>query len=156
MDTALFYPSYLNLSEPEAERLVWKLLDDAERFGGAITINWHDRSIAPERLWGDFYLKLLSELKCRGAWLPTAGQAVAWFRKRRSAMLEPARVESGAVRVRGRMNTADSTTLPGLTIRVHKPRGESLAEATAARKPAEFVDVRFDNADNPAEFKIVI
>ena len=73
MDTALFYPSYLNLGEEEAERVVSRLMDDAERFGGALTINWHDRSIAPERLWDDFYLKLLRELKSRGAWLPTAG-----------------------------------------------------------------------------------
>lgn len=152
MDTALFYPGYLNLSEPEAERLVWKLLDDAERLGGAVTVNWHDRSIAPERLWGDFYLKLLRELTKRGAWTPTAGQAVAWFRKRRSAMLGPARLESGIVRVRGRLNTADDS-LPGLKIRVHKPRGRSLAETTTARTPAESVDVRFDNA---SELSIVI
>jgi hypothetical protein len=152
MDTALFYPSYLNLSEPEAERLVWRLLDDVDRFGGALTINWHDRSIAPERLWDNFYLKLLRELKNRGAWLPTAGQAVAWFKKRRAATLESVRIESGTVRVSGRMNTPDSS-LPGLKIRVHKPRGRSLIEALAARKPAELVDVRFDS---PAEFSISI
>ena len=31
MDTALFYPSYLNLVEDQARQLVWKLIDDAER-----------------------------------------------------------------------------------------------------------------------------
>jgi hypothetical protein len=30
------------------------------------------RSINPEKLWDDFYLEFLDELKSRGAWLPTA------------------------------------------------------------------------------------
>ena len=38
MDTALFYPGYLNLSEADAEKMVWLLLDDVARFGGALTI----------------------------------------------------------------------------------------------------------------------
>src|SRR5438445_7514068 len=50
MDTALFYPNHLNLTNEGAEKVVWRLIDDMVRFGGAMTINWHDRSIAPERL----------------------------------------------------------------------------------------------------------
>jgi len=50
---------------------VWRLVDDAERYGGALIINWHDRSLAPERLWGQFYVQLIDELKHRGAWFPT-------------------------------------------------------------------------------------
>jgi hypothetical protein len=142
MDTALFYPTYLNLSEKKAEHLVWKLIDDAQRIGGALTINWHDRSIAPERLWEDFYLKLLRELKKRGAWLPTAAEAVGWFRKRRSATLETVRMEQGAIKMRCRLDTAD--TLPGLKVRIHKPRASSLAESLTTRRAAEFVDFRCD------------
>ena len=146
MDTSLFYPSYLNLGEAEAERLVWRLIDDAERIGGAFTINWHDRSIAPERLWGDFYLRLLGELERRKAWLPTASKAVAWFRKRRSATLDVVRAEEGMIKVRGRVNGADR--LPGLRVRVHKPRTRSLGDPLASRTPAEFVDVPLnDSAD---------
>ncbi len=144
MDTALFYPGYLNLGEEEAERVVLRLMDNAERIGGALTINWHDRSIAPERLWDDFYLKLLRELKRRRAWMPTAAQAVAWFRKRRSATLESVRLDAGKIRVRGRLHSAD--TFPDLKIRIQKPRARSLAEPMAARTAAEFVDVRFDSA----------
>ncbi len=101
MDTALFYPVCLNLKEQDAGRVVRNLIDDVERLGGALTINWHDRSIAPERLWDDFYLELLDELKRRGAWLPTASQAVAWFRKRRTATVESMRVGESAIRIRG-------------------------------------------------------
>ena len=27
--------------------------------GGCITVNWHDRSISPERNWGGFYTHLI-------------------------------------------------------------------------------------------------
>ncbi len=102
MDTALFYPSYLNLAEDGAERLVRNLMNDAERLGGALTINWHDRSIAPERLWDGFYLNLIKELRRRNAWLPTAARAVAWFRKRRSAAIETGPINASSINVRVR------------------------------------------------------
>ena len=88
MDTALFFPSYMDLSPAQARAEVSNLIKHAERFGGVLTINWHDRSIAPERLWDDFYIELVEELKRRGAWMPTASDAVAWFRARRAAQVE--------------------------------------------------------------------
>jgi hypothetical protein len=142
MDTALFYPSYLNLAQDEAERLTLGLVNDMQRIGGALTINWHDRSIAPERLWEDFYLRLVGELKRREAWLPNAGQAVGWFKKRRSATLESSWSGTGTIKVRGQLDKIDA--LPGLKIRVYKPRARSLTEYPASRKAAEFVDARFD------------
>jgi hypothetical protein len=39
MDTALFYSSHLNLAPTTAKQAVWRLVDDAERYGGALTIN---------------------------------------------------------------------------------------------------------------------
>jgi hypothetical protein len=144
MDTALFYPSYLHLREEEAERLVWSLMDDLERIGGALTINWHDRSIAPERLWEDFYLKMLRELKSRGTWFPTSKKAVAWFRSRRSAVVESARAAGGALRVQARVETTEQ--MPGFKIRIHKPRAGSLSESKESRKTAQFVDVPFAGA----------
>lgn len=141
MDTALFYPSYLHLREEQAEQLVWRLIDDAERSGGALTINWHDRSIAPERLWEDFYLKMLHELRHRGAWLPTCSKAVAWFRSRRSAVIESKRETGGALRVQGWVETAPQ--VPGLKIRIHRTRAQSLTVPKASRKKAQFVDLPF-------------
>jgi hypothetical protein len=120
MDTALFYPVCLDLTEEDAERIVRKLIDDAQKIGGALTIDWHDRSIAPERLWDNFYLQLLEDLKARGAWLPTAAQAVSWFRKRRAAKVESIRAGENVIRIRCRIETA--AELPGLTIRINKPR----------------------------------
>src|SRR5262249_49925914 len=91
MDTALFYPSRLGLTPAAARDVVFQLVDQAERHGGALTVNWHDRSLAPERLWEGFYVDLVDELKRRRAWFPTAAEAVAWFNRRRSAAFDSAR-----------------------------------------------------------------
>jgi hypothetical protein len=120
MDTALFYPSYLDLSTVEARKRVWEIIDHAVRFGGSITVNWHDRSIAAERLWGNFYVELIAELKARGAWIATAEQSVAWFRKRRSAAFEEARGEAGNVRVE--IEAKPGSDLPALQLHVQPGR----------------------------------
>ena len=58
MDTALFYPAYMGLSSRQATALLGGMVDNALNFGGCITMNWHDRSLAPERLWGACYRNL--------------------------------------------------------------------------------------------------
>ena len=40
--------------------------------GGALTVNWHTRSLSPERLWGDFYKELLAEIQTHRVWFGTA------------------------------------------------------------------------------------
>jgi peptidoglycan/xylan/chitin deacetylase (PgdA/CDA1 family) len=120
MDTALFYPSHLGLSRQQAKSLVRPMLDNAVRLGGALTINWHDRSLAPERLWGEFYSDLIQDLKSRGAWFSTASQATAWFRKRRSAEFETDSSAPGAVRAHVAVDQRDN--LPALRLRIHAPR----------------------------------
>ena len=82
-DTALFYPGRLNLSNADASQLCNKLMDAACCHGGVLTVSWHERSLEPERLWGDLYKWLLGELRTRGAWIGNAHQIVEWFRRRR-------------------------------------------------------------------------
>jgi len=118
MDTALFYLSYLGLSPRKASARLRQLVDDVVQFGGALTINWHDRSLAPERLWGNCYSGLIQDLKLHGAWFATAGQSVAWFRKRRSAVFEMDPVEKGRLLVRVASGNGDG--LPGLRLRTHQ------------------------------------
>ena len=119
MDTALFYPSYMNLSDEQAGAAMLPLVENTTRFGGVLTINWHDRSLGPERLWGDTYVTLLGDLRARTPWFATAAQAISWFRKRRSAVIESVILEGDSVRVKISVDE-DKSNLPGLRLRVHK------------------------------------
>jgi hypothetical protein len=117
MDTALFYPSYMNASANEAAYFTRALIENATHLGGVVTVNWHDRSIAPERLWGDSYIELLARLNEAGAWFATAAQAVAWFQKRRSTVFTESNLADGFVNTC--VQTASSDDLPALKIRAY-------------------------------------
>ncbi|MGC2502838.1 MAG: hypothetical protein WA400_11985, partial [Silvibacterium sp.] len=117
MDTALFYPAYMGLSSTQATSVLQGFTCDASRFGGCFTINWHDRSLAPERLWGACYRGVIDELKGRNAWFATAGQAAAWFRKRRSVIFESDDKTGDGVRTR--IASDDGDELPSLRLRVY-------------------------------------
>ncbi|HEY6127070.1 MAG TPA: hypothetical protein VIW23_02700 [Candidatus Acidoferrum sp.] len=138
MDTALFYPSYLNLSQKQAKLLLTQMVNTAVRFGGAFTVNWHDRSLAPERLWNKSYRELIQEMREQGAWFATAGQAVSWFRKRRSAAFEKGPLGASQIRVKMPVR---SDNLPSLRLRTHKARN---LDAIGAQHSGDYVDVAID------------
>ena len=120
MDTALFYPAYLNLSQREAIPVLREMVDNVAKFGGCITTNWHDRSLLPERAWDTCYRNLIEDLKKRGAWFATAGQATAWFQKRRSARFASDCNSPSAARVAVLADGEES--LPGFRLRTYKAR----------------------------------
>jgi hypothetical protein len=143
MDTALFYPSYMNLSDEQADAAMSPLIENATRFGGVLTINWHDRSLGPERLWGDAYLTLLTGLRARKPWFATAAQTVAWFRKRRATSFASVAEDGGNIRVQP---ATDVTTpnLPPLTLRIYN----SGASKNNARQSSSAVFEDFTISDS--------
>lgn len=121
MDTAMFYPAYLGLSPRRAKAMIAHMADNAVEFGGCLTVNWHDRSLASERLWSASYRELIQELKRRGAWFATGSEAVSWFQKRRSVVFEKdsaAPLGVGAV-----FSTGEADRLPALRLRLYERRG---------------------------------
>jgi hypothetical protein len=143
MDTALFYPSHLNLTPGQARGRVAQLLDHAQRSGGCVTVNWHDRSIAAERQWGEFYVNLVEEMQRREAWFASVSQAVAWFRMRRSAQFENVS-EAGAVGFKIAME--GNRDVPDLQLRVHDASG-SYRDIAAAEFMEEAAPRSTLNAD---------
>jgi hypothetical protein len=144
MDTALFYPAYLGLSSRQATTLVHRMVDNAVDFGGCVTINWHDRSLAPERVWDACYRELVQDMKNRGAWFATAKQATSWFRKRRSVVFEMDWVGTDAPRPRASVDSSDN--LPGLLLRTHKAHKSCQTGSPGSK---QYVDMAFDEiADN--------
>jgi hypothetical protein len=122
-DTALFYPGRLGLTDDEAWELCEALLNTAVRFGGVVTISWHGRSLAPDRLWGGFYQALLEELRARGAWFGSARQVVQWFRARRAVVFEDCEFDGEVLRVR--LKGANDGAEPRWFLRIHSPGSNS-------------------------------
>jgi hypothetical protein len=125
MDTALFYPAYLHLSPKQAMTRINDMVDDMKQFGGVLMVNWHDRSIAPERLWDDFYAELVEKFKSAGAWFCTAAEAAQWFRRRREVTFGTSGSEATLASTRGEAG------LPGLRIRSYQ--GEQRSQLCAAK-----------------------
>jgi hypothetical protein len=119
-DTALFYPDRMNLPPKLALAKVEQLIQNTQKYGGVLTINWHQRSLSPERLWDHFYAELLELLKGKRVWFGTAQQVVQWFRKRRSVSMDPA--ESWGQLMQRSLDDPASSVEPELYVRVHQPR----------------------------------
>jgi len=130
MDSALFYPSRMGLSESDALAACTDLVATMTAHGGAFTINWHTRSLGPERNWDSFYMDLLALLKTRSVWFATAKDAVQWFRTRRLIQFDT--LTAGPHEVRVNVAGLDSIG-PGFFVRFHQPsaagrRGEGACE----------------------------
>jgi len=143
MDTALFYPRHLALSKAKAKELLDQMAANTARFGGVLTINWHDRSVAPERLWVECYRDLLADLEKHGAWFGTARQVVTWFRKRRSVTFDGGDLRSAMDF--GFFVTNQPERVPGLLVRTHpsgasKLAGQGKPESYSDRKLGNFAD----------------
>jgi hypothetical protein len=119
MDTALFYPDRMNLRSEEALFEIRSLVNIASRFGGVLTINWHDRSIAPERLWDDVYIESIKEVREKKGKIMTAGSAVDWFRKRNEIAFEHCDFTKSKIRVALSKNSVNS--IDGHMIRIWLP-----------------------------------
>jgi hypothetical protein len=99
------------------------IIANAKRFGGTVVVNWHDRSLAPERLWGDCYRQLLDLLSSDNRpWFTTADRAVQWFLWRRSIRFS--RICDTATDVTFEAEKRPAAVLPAALIR-HRSIGSS-------------------------------
>ena len=141
-DGALFFPQRLGLSEPEAWERCQTFVDNAEKFGGVLTILWHDRSPGPERFWGEFYIRLVEELKSLKVWFATASQAVYWFRRRREVSFESIEAEDGRPRIK--LCGAGQPILPPLRVRIYSRRGPTAAGGEPQPGNPQVTDLPWD------------
>lgn len=137
-DGALFYPQRLDLSEPDAEERCQTLIDNAQRFGGVLTLLWHDRSHGPERFWGEFYLWLLRRIRSLDGWFGTGTQVVSWFRKRRQVRFERAEVTGG---FDAHLHYEGEEIKPPLKVRIYQPTQRCTDGKASVPMAADFVDV---------------
>ncbi|MBX3300755.1 MAG: hypothetical protein KF693_00920 [Nitrospira sp.] len=101
MDSALFSSGRLSLTSMQAMSLCRCIIEHARRAGGVVVINWHDRSLAPERLLGRFYAELLNEVREGGrVWFAKVKEAVEWFRWRRSIQFSRVRSSGNDIQIK--------------------------------------------------------
>jgi hypothetical protein len=124
-DAALFYSGHTRSVERDAWKICETVVNDAQTFGGVLTVLWHTRSLAPERMWGGFYIRLLELLKSKQVWFATAAKAVDWFQYRRAVSFHctdsPGQKQ---LRITVDRHTRGGT-LPDLAIRIHSPNRQS-------------------------------
>ena len=141
-DTALFYPGRMGLSEGEAFELVKQVIDTAKEFGGVVVINWHQRSLAPERQWHTFYIRMIGLLKNLNPWFATAEHAAGWFRMRRSVVFERCDQLGRKIRVRLQGDKVRTEPrMPSLRLRVYKPDQNHNVEDSFLNGKLSFFDL---------------
>jgi hypothetical protein len=116
-DTAMFYSDRMMLSETEALAVCSSVIQSAVSFGGVLTLNWHTRSLSPERLWGGFYGQLLEAIRGHRVRFGRALEIIAWFRKRRALRFDTVACEGDGRHVV--LSSPAGQSDPPFTVRVH-------------------------------------
>jgi hypothetical protein len=140
MDTALFYTGHMDLAEFQAMALVEEIIANAQRFGGVLTINWHDRSMGPERLWDTFYKTIIARLKDLRVWFATASQAVSWFSARRSVSFHDIHLCNNELKVRLSSSADDN---PQLLLRIYVPQEHGTQTDDMPTAQGRIIDISF-------------
>ena len=138
-DTAMLYPGRMHLSEAEALDLCKQVIQCAAKSGGAVTVNWHTRSLSPERLWGEFYEKLLQEIRKHRVWFGTAREIVTWFQNRRAIRFE--RVQYDSENLRLEITGPPPATQPPVALRVYRPKSKSSLGTACASSPSSYTEI---------------
>lgn len=141
-DGALFRRKYLNLSEDEAKRRCAEIFDYAKKYGGAVTLLWHQVSLAVPHNWGDFYRYLVEKALKEGAWVTRAINIVDWFKIRRNVKLSHIR-EGDKLKIRLK-GLEFRENIPEMRLRIHvKPEGIKEMKGKYVEGDG-YVDVRCD------------
>ncbi len=125
-DTALFGHGRMNTSEAHSDELCEQIIDHVNRQSGVLTVLWHQRSLGPERLWGNFYIRLIKRLRSEDVWCAAANEIAEWFRMRRSARFDTEESSNGEAEIR--LESIRKASLPQLVIRTHTQKKGSVFE----------------------------
>ena len=134
-DVALFNSSYLNMTDEQASQSCRQIINQILKYGGVLTILWHLRSIAPERLWGKFYIRLLEQLKRHRVWFATAGEVTNWFQLRRSVSFIDESFSDRKLTLS--LKVPEELPYPEFALRLYKPVSQ---KAGVSGKSTEHID----------------
>jgi len=150
MDTALFYPDRMNLTFSEGITAIKTFIETATRFGGVLTFNWHDRSIAPERLWDEVYRCALNKLRLHGALFMTAGALVDWFKKRRAIVFSSVFNNGSSIKVK--LTGTHVCSVDGMILRIYPPSKRASGDISDASTTAAYCDYWLTDLKKEVDF----
>jgi peptidoglycan/xylan/chitin deacetylase (PgdA/CDA1 family) len=136
-DVSLFSPSFLNMNEDEVDHTCKAITEQVLTFGGVLTILWHLRSAAPERLWGDFYRRLVDHLRKHRPWFATAGEVAEWFRARRAISFANGSFYDNEFHLQ--MESRQQMPHRRFVLRVYRPASNSTC--LSAEKTVDYIDI---------------
>lgn len=87
-DGALMGEEYLDLNREDAFNKAKPILAWAKRFGGAVSLLWHNQSFTAPRFWGEVYERLIDQGKTDGAWIAVPRDVLRWFNLRRKCEVD--------------------------------------------------------------------
>ena len=79
---------YLDLNREDAFQKAKPVLAWAKRFGGAVSLLWHNQSFTAPRFWGEVYERLIAQGKTDGAWIAVPRDVLRWFSLRRKCEVD--------------------------------------------------------------------
>ena len=139
-DTAMFYSKRMNLTIKEAENITWKIISSIFNFGGVLVVNWHGRSIAPERNWLSFYVRLLEMIQSSKVWFASGTEAAQWFNKRRRITYKYYIDISGSKKIR--IESLDDSSIKTMSINLY---GEWKSYNFLKCKNKNFIELPLNN-----------
>lgn|GEM_PF-728381 len=87
-DGALMGEEHLDLNREDAFNKAKPILTWAKRFGGAVSLLWHNQSFTAPRFWGEVYERLIAQAKTDGAWIAVPREILHWYEDRRKCNVE--------------------------------------------------------------------
>lgn len=130
----------LNLSEEQAMERCTEIFQYAQKYGGAITILWHQVSIAAPKRWGKFYRVLIKMALCENAWVTHASQVCEWYRMRRNIHIYIKRNDQLGVTIEI-VGNETNTSLPGLRLRVFTDSKKVKNPECEYSQSSEYLDI---------------
>lgn len=149
MDSALFSSGRLSLAPREALEISRKIVEDARHSGGTVVVNWHDRSLAPERLLNRSYQDLLEMVgKGNRVWFAKCGEAVEWFRWRRSICFEE---DPSSKTIHVSLSKPPRSVSRAALVRVHRSDGLDVGPRDMEFSGANSMEIRIQTSSTEVE-----
>lgn len=92
-DGALLSDKFKNLHPDNAYNEACKTIDWAEKFGGVISILWHNDRFDTPYFWGNTYNNLINYTKEKMAFISNPLEIIEWFRDRRNLNIKSFQID---------------------------------------------------------------